>query len=307
MDSRPSLTAEAVCFMRAVDQLSAPEDRVIDDPYAQHFLTPPWRALLKVPPLAWRTLPELTTYIRARHRYMDDRLRDALDPARSAALSAPARSAALSAPTRSAALSAPIEQLVILGAGYDMRGVRLATELSGRPVFEVDYPTTASRKQRVLASLASLAEIDRAHLKYVTLDFQTESVEDVLLSAGFDPRKPTFFTWEGVSMYLSRAAVHATLGALRRLAAPGSALTMDYFRYLDAPTLGASARRFSAGLLAFVAEPVTFPMDPEDVGDFMARDGWRVTDIADSTELRRRYIRDGRAVYPANFVVHAVV
>jgi hypothetical protein len=39
----------------------------------------------------------------------------------------------------------------------------------------------------------------------------------------------------------------------------------------------------------------------------MARDGWRVTDIADSEELQRRYIRDGRVVYPANFVVHAVV
>lgn len=291
MDSRPSLTAEAVCFMRAVDQLSAPEDRVIDDPYAQHFLTPPWRALLSVPPLAWRTLPELTTYIRARHRYMDDRLREALDPA------------------HAAALRGPIEQLVILGAGYDMRGVRLAPELSGRPVFEVDYPTTAARKQRILASLAAalVGGSARPDLKYVTLDFQTESVEDVLLAAGFDPRKRTFFTWEGVSMYLSRAAVHATLGALRRLAAPGSALTMDYFRYLDAPTLGASARRFGAGLLAFVAEPVTFPMHPEDVGDFMARDGWRVTDIADSEELQRRYIRDGRVVYPANFVVHAVV
>jgi O-methyltransferase involved in polyketide biosynthesis len=85
MDSRPSLTAEAVCFMRAVDQLSAPEDRVIDDPYAQHFLTPigalDGGALLSVPPLAWRTLPELATYIWARHRYMDDRLREALDPA----------------------------------------------------------------------------------------------------------------------------------------------------------------------------------------------------------------------------------
>jgi O-methyltransferase involved in polyketide biosynthesis len=41
--------------------------------------------------------------------------------------------------------------------------------------------------------------------------------------------------------------------------------------------------------------------------DAMARDGWRVTDIADSEELQRRYIRDGRVVYPANFVVHAVV
>ena len=79
MDSGPSLTAEAVCFMRAVDQLAGPADRVIDDPYAQHFLNPPWRALLKVPPLAWRTLPDLTTYIRARDGWRVTDIADSTD------------------------------------------------------------------------------------------------------------------------------------------------------------------------------------------------------------------------------------
>ncbi len=288
MDTRPSLTAEAVCFMRAVDQLKPPSDRVIDDPYARHFLSPPWRALLTVPAVAWRVLPELTTYIRARHRYMDDQLR-----------------AALSDRNPGHPDGRPVEQLVILGAGYDTRGHRLAPVLGGRRVFEVDYPTTAARKQKILKTFSD-PPLNPA-VTYVTIDFQTQSIHDVLTAAGFDPTRPTFFTWEGVSMYLSRAAVRGTLGALRALAAPGSSLTMDYFRYLDAHTLGASARRLSAGLLAFISEPVTFPMDPEDVSDFMGRDGWRVTDVADAAELERRYIRDGRTVYPANFVVTAVV
>lgn len=283
MDTRPSLTAEVVCFMRALDQLNPAEQRVIDDPYARHFLSRPMRALLTRPAVAWRTLPELATYVRARHRYMDDQLRASLAEDRP---------------------GGPIQQLVILGAGYDMRGYRLTSALAGRPIFEVDYPTTAARKQKILAR-AAIA--DRPAVSYVTIDFQTQGIAEVLLAAGFDPTRPTFFTWEGVSMYLSRAAVHATLTALKGLAAPGSALTMDYFRYLDAPSLGASARRLSAGLLAFISEPVTFPMDPEDVPDFMARDGWKVSDIADGAELQRRYIRDGRTVYPANFVVTAVV
>lgn len=284
MDTRPSLTAEVVCFMRAVDQLKPPADRVIDDPYARHFLSAPWRALLTAPPVAWRTMPELTTYIRARHRYMDDQVRAALSELNP---------------------GGPVEQLVILGAGYDTRGHRLADVLGPRRVFEVDFPTTAARKQAILGNISG-QPLNPA-VTYVTIDFQTQSITDVLLAAGFDPSKPTFFTWEGVSMYLSRAAVHGTLGALRKLAAPGSGLTMDYFRYLDAPSLGASARRLSAGLLAFISEPVTFPMDPEDVPDFMARDGWRVTDTADAADLQCRYIRDGRTVYPANFVVSAAV
>ncbi len=278
MDTRPSLTAEVVCFMRAVDQLNPPAERVIDDPYARYFLSAPLRSLLKSPAVAWRTLPELTTYIRARHRYMDDQLRAAL-----------ARE--------------PIAQLVILGAGYDARGHRLADVLGDRPVFEVDYPTTAARKQATLHRVKD-QPLNPA-VRYVTIDFQTQSISDVLLASGFDPSKPTFFTWEGVSMYLSRAAVHGTLTALRGLAAQGSVLTMDYFRYLDHHSLTASAHRLSAGLLAFISEPVTFPMDPEDVPAFMAKDGWTVTDSADSAELERRYIHDGHTVYPANFVVTA--
>ncbi|MSP57022.1 MAG: SAM-dependent methyltransferase [Myxococcales bacterium] len=284
MDSRPSLTAEAVCFMRAVDQHTPPADRVIDDLWARYFLSPGSMALLISPAVAWSILPELNTYVRARHRYMDDRAREALSSSRP---------------------GGPVEQLVILGAGYDMRGVRLAAELAGRPVFEVDYPSTAQRKQRILSRIPGMP--DRAHIRYVTIDFQTQSLGEVLLPAGFDPKKPTFFTWEGVSMYLSRDAVHGTLGALRDLAAPGSGLTMDYFCYLDTHDRVASIRRFSAALLAIIAEPVTFPSHPEDVAAFMERDGWAVTDVADAAELERRYIRDGRPCYPANFVVSAAV
>ncbi len=287
MDSRPSLTAEIVAFMRAIDQHSGPETRIVDDPWARHFLSWSWRTLLNTPTLAWRLTPEITTYIRARHRYMDDRVRAAL------AADNPGGCA---------------EQLVILGAGYDMRGVRLAAELAGRPVFEVDFPTTSRRKHEVLSALPSSANLpDRAHIRYVHIDFQTQSIADVLLAAGFDPSKRTFFTWEGVSMYLSRSAIHGTLQALRGLAAPGSGLTMDYFCYVDDATRIASWHRLSAGLLAFIAEPVTFPSHPEDVGPFMARDGWAVTDIADCRELERRYVKDGKTVYPANFVVTAGV
>ena len=274
MDSRPSLTAEGVCFMRAVDQHTPQVDRVIDDPWARHFLSPVSRALLWSPAVAWSMLPELNVYVRARHRYMDDRVREALSDARP---------------------DGPVEQFVILGAGYDMRGVRLAAELAGRPVFEVDYPSTAERKQRILGRVPELP--DRAHIRYVTIDFQTQSLREVLLPAGFDPKKRTFFTWEGVSMYLSREAIHGTLTALRALSAPGSGLTMDYFCYLDTHDRAASIRRFSAALLAVIAEPVTFPSHPDDVGALMARDGWFATVVADDMECECRLIRDCRSCY----------
>jgi hypothetical protein len=41
------------------------------------------------------------------------------------------------------------------------------------------------------------------------------------------------------------------------------------------------------------------------VPGFLEREGYAVIDLADAAELERRYVRDGRRVYPANFVLHA--
>jgi methyltransferase (TIGR00027 family) len=195
-----------------------------------------------------------------------------------------------------------VEQIVVLGAGYDMRAALFAAQIGKRPVFEVDFPATQERKQRVLKAHADLD--DRA--VRVSIDFQTERLDDVLARAGFRAGRPTFFFWEGVSMYLRRAAVRATLQTLQRLGGPGSALTMDFWYLLDDPDVGSTLARMSGGLLHVVGEPITFGVHPEDCADFLARDGWRATDVASSDELRRRYVKDDRPIYRANVVVTAV-
>ncbi len=263
--------------MRAVDQTRPVADRIVDDPYAPWFLGSLARAQLATGRFAKVILPSLTGYIQVRHRYMDDRLVTALaDPG--------------------------VEQVVVLGAGYDMRAYRFADALAGRPVFEVDYPSTARRKQRLLAGRA----LPNADVRRVQIDFETETLPGVLGPAGFRTGARTFFFWEGVSMYLTRAAVKGTLSTLRDLGGPGSELTMDFWQLLDSPDLVATAHRVSAGLLHFLNEPVTFALHPEDAPDFLGHLGWKTSDVADSAVLAARYVRDGRPVYPAMFVVHAV-
>ena len=51
---------------------------------------------------------------------------------------------------------------------------------------------------------------------YVSADFETEDWMEKLVAAGFDSDSPTFFLWEGVTMYLDRASVEATLRRSRR-------------------------------------------------------------------------------------------
>ena len=51
---------------------------------------------------------------------------------------------------------------------------------------------------------------------------------------------------------------------------------------------------------------MAFGIHPEDVEPFLASLGYRVADLADASELERRYLRDGRHVVPGNYLVHAV-
>src|SRR5690606_16868209 len=129
----PSTTAEAVCFMRAHEHLRA-KRRVVDDPFAHWFLRPLARAALAsesaVPQLgrfAERLTDGLLEFDGARHRFVDDVLEKSLRARRSG-----------------------VDQVVLLGAGYDMRAYRFSRSLRGRPVFEVDHPATSRRKARVL-------------------------------------------------------------------------------------------------------------------------------------------------------------
>lgn len=281
----PSRTAEAVCLMRAYESARKTRRRVVDDPYAQWFLRPLARAALAyegaMPDMRrfsdWAT-DGILQFVLARHRYMDDALVQALHDG--------------------------VSQVVLLGAGYDMRAYRHAAALGDRPFFEVDHPATSRRKARIVAQYARrLPSVD---VRRVAVDFQTQSFRDELRKAGLREGRKTFFIWEGVSMYLTRSAVKETLQTLRAMSAPGSAVVLDLWYPPDSPDMLATARRFSSNLLALLGEPVTFGLHPEDAVPFFERLGFRVHEIADAAVLRQRYFDRATHVYQTNYVLHAV-
>ncbi|MCB9685812.1 MAG: SAM-dependent methyltransferase [Alphaproteobacteria bacterium] len=287
---RPSQTALAVCFMRATDQLVPADRRVLDDHLARSFLTPPYRALLRAMgaggsqrlrrasmQLLGPSLGGLTGFAIIRHRYIDDALLAACDEG--------------------------IDQLVILGAGYDSRALRLADRLAGVRVFEVDHPATGGRKRAIVEGHGwNGADVTR-----VAVDFERDDVRSVLIGAGLTPGARTFWIWEGVSMYLQRPALRATFELIRTTSAPGSRLAMDFWFLVDEASWRGTWWRTAPSLLHVLGEPVTFSMHPEDVPAFLASAGFDTVDVAPPDELARRYVRDDRRVYPCAYTVTAAV
>ncbi len=172
------------------------------------------------------------------------------------------------------------QQCVILGAGLDTRAHRLAA-LAEVPTFEVDHPSMQAEKRRRMAE----AGIGRDRVVYAPIDFQRDSLEAVLAAAGHDPSRPTMWIWEGVTMYLTRAATEATLGTLARASAPGSGLALTYVSPSGIP-LG-FAGLFVRGFFGALGEPLRGTFSIDEMGELLRSFGFEPRSDTSSLDWAR--------------------
>lgn len=158
-----------------------------------------------------------------------------------------------------------VEQFVELGAGYDTRTVQLQHNRRIR-CFEVDLPKTQQLKLKLLHQCG----IDISGVTFVTADFLTDNWLDNLVRAGFDPSRPAFFLWEGVTYYLSREAMEKTFRTIARNAT-GSVVAFDYATDAVIRMYRKPRGRLHAAILKLVRESQTFWISSEPpVKDTMA-------------------------------------
>lgn len=116
-----------------------------------------------------------------------------------------------------------VSQYVILGAGMDTYAYRNSNKEI--KIFEVDHPSTQTfKKAKVQAADWAKPE----NLQYVSMDFSTDDLKTKLIDAGFDPSRLTFFSWLGVSYYLTEEQIIKMLKSISSLAPKGSSVVFDY-------------------------------------------------------------------------------
>jgi len=115
-----------------------------------------------------------------------------------------------------------VSQVVILGAGFDTRGKRLARP--GVRFFEVDAPASLAERRR---RIAQLADYDSGAVE-VSCDFETQDFVDRLCAVGFEPQVPALIVWEGVTYYLTDAAVRGTLTRVAQALSPRTTIVFDH-------------------------------------------------------------------------------
>ncbi|MFO0744134.1 MAG: class I SAM-dependent methyltransferase [Myxococcota bacterium] len=204
-DGTPSQTAAFVAFARALADRGMTTVPGFADPFARDLLSPRWRRFLG---FIERRMARAGPVERARSAHGVDPLI--------------LRTQAIDAEVERA-VAAGVRQLVILGAGLDTRAHRLAS-LGEVRVFEVDHPSTQGHKREHARALPRTA----AELVYVPVCFERETIAEPLALAGHDARAPTLWLWEGVVMYLTDAALRATLAALVERSAAGTTALVHY-------------------------------------------------------------------------------
>lgn len=182
-------------------------------------------------------------------------------------------------------------QLVVLGAGFDTRAHRLSC-LHAVDAFEVDHPATSATK----AARAQGLPLAARSLRRVTLDFERDDLDAVLHAAGHDSALPTLWIWEGVTMYLTLAAIDQTLAVLARRSAPRSTLAMSYGPPDFVPPV-------YLAFLRLAQEPLRSLLTPAQVADKLDRFGFRVAADHGSADWLARFGGGGWIVGRERLVV----
>ena len=118
-----------------------------------------------------------------------------------------------------------ISQYVILGSGLDTFAERRPEIASQLQIFEIDQPGTLAWKEKRLIELGFRIP---AYLHFVPVNFETSSWWKELLKAGFDLNMPAVVSCTGVTIYLTKDAIVATLNQLAKLAT-GSQLAITFY------------------------------------------------------------------------------
>ena len=281
-DNQASKTALGAATLRAVHQL-LDQPRIFTDPLAFKVIGAEAEAALRAD-LSPHLPPDRRAQranIAARSRFAEDEL--------------------------AKAVATGMRQYVLLGAGLDTFACRNPHEAAGLRVFEVDHPATQAWKRRQLATAGLRLP---QSLIFASVDFERQTLAEGLAAAGFDATKPAFFSWLGVTTYLTREAVMQTLGFVAALA-PGTSIV---FTYSTSPEKLAPAQRaiFAARAerVAAIGEPWRSFFEPAELARDLAALGFSAIEDLGPAEIHARYFAgrsDGFHPGPSGHLMRAAV
>ena len=255
-EGQPSRSAIFAAMSRAAHLILDDEPKILRDNLALGFcgmqdeaeLSSAFQALqtqigqLTTPELAQSFIQSYRGFAVVRQRYPEDELEKALERG--------------------------ISQYVILGAGLDSFSYRSRDLEDKLRVFEVDLPAMQRWKK---ARLQELNIFLPRNLAFVPVDFEKHNLTEELIAAGYRSEIPVFFSWLGVTHFLTESAIFQTLSEVASTV-PGSEIVFDYV--LQESLLRNGDRQIIATLRANPGEPWLSLFNPVNLAERVKEIGY---------------------------------
>jgi methyltransferase (TIGR00027 family) len=123
------------------------------------------------------------------------------------------------------AIERGFKQYVILGAGFDTFALRQENLPEDFMIYEVDHPATQAFKLKRLHEIGIELPVN---VKFIPVDFKSNSLREELEKSGYDEQKYTFFSLLGVVMYLAKRDFYQLLSSVAEMSVNGSSFIFDY-------------------------------------------------------------------------------
>jgi methyltransferase (TIGR00027 family) len=263
-ESQPTGTAHLTAVSRAAHQILDGDPKILSDPLAVGFVLGSSEAEVRAnaevlsQPMRRRTRSGIVV----RSRFAEDQLCEAV--------------------------AEGARQYLILGAGFDTFAYRQPEWAADIAIVEIDHPVTQAAKRRYLQQ----AGIDLpANVSFGAVDFERMSIVDGIAQSAFDPTLPTFVSWLGVTMYLTRPAIEETLHFVLSLPSP-SRITFSFFAPPEVttdPDVKAQTE-LMMGMAAELGEPMITFFEPEELAQWLLQLGFAQVFHLSVKETRRRYL-----------------
>ena len=207
------------------------------------------------------------------------------------------------------ALKESIPQIVFLGAGYDSRGIRFKHLNNSTQIIELDMAATQNRKIKCLKK--NKIKIPE-YLTFTTIDFNNQSLESALTSAGYQKGKRTLFIWEGVCMYLEAQSVRDTLTFIQQSSTSDSLLAFDCV--VSFSDKDGHKYHGAKEILQFMKdkhknEPFTFSINGKNIADFLGECGHKIVRHLNQAQIETTYLKkaDGSSIGKPNGLFNMII
>jgi methyltransferase (TIGR00027 family) len=251
--------------MRAAHQLIDGVPPILDDPVIVRLLGSDTERAIREQLDRYQSTParSLRSHVVLRSRVAEDELRDGV--------------------------ARGVCQYVLLGAGLDTFAYRQPEWASGLEIIEVDHPSSQQEK-RLLLRAAGIEP--PPNVRYADIDFEHETLVDGLHRCDVSFDRMTFFSWLGVTMYLTRDAIDAVLATVASFKV-GSGIVLTFAQPPEPGEQG-SGGRFLAERAAAVGEPWISYFTPAELEAILRAHGFSDVRFLTRDAAMRQYYADRR-------------